>query len=87
MFVVESVGKSGGLALFWEDEHEAKIQNYSQRHINAIIHNHHAQVDWKFTGFYGHPDMAKRGEAWSLLKTLARLTPDRGCASEISTKS
>jgi hypothetical protein len=38
MFVIESMEKSGGLALFWEDECDAEIQNYSQRHINAIIH-------------------------------------------------
>jgi hypothetical protein len=24
-------------------------------------------LEWKFTGFYGHPEVAKRKEAWALL--------------------
>ena len=31
-FVVDSVGRSGGLALIWKDEGEVEIQNYSRRH-------------------------------------------------------
>jgi hypothetical protein len=34
MLVVNSMGKSGGLVLFWEDEVGVEIQNYSSRHIN-----------------------------------------------------
>jgi hypothetical protein len=34
MLVVNSVGKSGGLVLFWEDEVGVEIQNYSSHHIN-----------------------------------------------------
>jgi hypothetical protein len=30
LFVVDSVGKSGGLALFWGDDIEVEIQNFSQ---------------------------------------------------------
>ena len=59
MFVVESIGKSGGLALFWEDDIDIEIQNYSQRHVNTIVHNQQLNIDWKFTGFYGQPDSTK----------------------------
>ena len=76
MFVMDNIGKSNGLALFWEDECKAEIQNYSQRHINAIINNHHGHMEWKFTGFYGHPDASKRGKVWNLLKALALLNPE-----------
>jgi hypothetical protein len=37
LFVVDCVGKSGGLALLWGDEIVVEIQNYSLRHINGII--------------------------------------------------
>jgi hypothetical protein len=37
-FVVDSMGKSGSLALLWGVDVEAEIQNFSQRHINVIIH-------------------------------------------------
>jgi hypothetical protein len=30
-------------------------------------------IDWKFTGFYGHPDATKCYESWNLLKHLERL--------------
>jgi hypothetical protein len=76
LFVVDSVGKSGGLALFWEEDVIIDIQNYSQRHINGIIQNQNYATPWKFTWFYEHPDVNKRQEAWSLLQFLARLTPE-----------
>jgi exonuclease III len=35
LFVVDPVGKSGGLALLWREVEEIEIQNFSRRHINA----------------------------------------------------
>ena len=75
MFVVDCVRKSGGLALLWEDGGDVEIQNFSQRHIQVIIHNCLLHVEWKFTTFYGYPDATKRIEAWSLLKHLANIGP------------
>ena len=37
MFVVDSVGWSGGSALLWSDEVFLEIQKYSRQHINAKI--------------------------------------------------
>jgi hypothetical protein len=37
MFVVDYVGRSGGLALLWKEEVELEIQNYSIQHINALV--------------------------------------------------
>jgi hypothetical protein len=37
MFVVESVGRSGGLAMLWSNDLSLRIQNFSRRHINGII--------------------------------------------------
>lgn len=71
LFVVDSVGKGGGLALFWRDDIQVDIQNFSPRHINGVITTPYSDVQWKFTGFYGHPEAAKRHESWTLLKYLA----------------
>jgi hypothetical protein len=49
LFVVEPIGRSGGLALFWKIVDELEIQNYSQRHINAIVRTAENEVPWKFT--------------------------------------
>ena len=34
---MEPIGRNGGLALLWKKENELEIQNYSRRHINAIV--------------------------------------------------
>lgn len=61
--------------LLWKTEIEVEIQNYSRRHINAVIQCSPAEPKWKFTGFYGHPDVNRRCEAWSLLRYLAKFSP------------
>jgi exonuclease III len=75
MFMVDSVGKSGGLMLLWNDTIEVAIQNYSRRHINAQIKVGKNKGEWKFSGFYGHPEAAKRKESWALLRHLATFDP------------
>jgi ribonuclease HI len=74
MFVVDCVGRSGGLGLLWSEEVVVDIQNYSHRHINSIVHGCD-NVEWKFTGFYGQPEAPRRHEAWALLKHLALFEP------------
>ena len=49
------------------------IQNFSQRHI-GVIQTTNFDVPWKFMGFYRHPVIAKRYEAWELLKVLGNLS-------------
>jgi hypothetical protein len=73
-FIVDSVGRSGGLALLWKDDKEVEIQNFSRRHINAVV-KEDGLLPWKLTGFYGHPDWAKRHEAWALLSHLKQYNP------------
>uniref|UniRef100_A0A2N9GPL3 Reverse transcriptase domain-containing protein n=1 Tax=Fagus sylvatica TaxID=28930 RepID=A0A2N9GPL3_FAGSY len=48
----DSSGRSGGLALLWNDPAQITIQNFSQNHVDS----HVQLVDgakWRFTGFYG----------------------------------
>lgn len=70
LFVVEPVGRSGGLALLWKADEELKIHNYSRRHINAIVKHSDSAISWKLTGFYGHSDWTKRHESWALMRHL-----------------
>ena len=63
LFIVDSVGRSGGLALLWKDIEMVEIQNFSRRHINAIVKDRAIAQSWKFIGFYGHPDWMKRHES------------------------
>ncbi len=36
VFVVDPVGRSGGLALLWNVEDNLEVYNYSKQHINVI---------------------------------------------------
>jgi hypothetical protein len=75
MFVVDCVGRSSGLILLWNEKINVVIQNYSRRHINAIVNLGKDGLPWKFSGFYGHPVAAKRHESWELLRHLCNLEP------------
>lgn len=54
MFVVDCVGKSGGLALLWTTHARVKIKNFSRRHINAMVTSSVSAAPCKLIGFYGH---------------------------------
>jgi exonuclease III len=87
IFVVDSVGRSEGLALLWHDELQLSIQNFSRRHINVMITRKNDGVEWKFSGFDGHPNAAKRREAWAIMRHISLLSPNRGYVWGISMKS
>ncbi|KAK3228833.1 hypothetical protein Dsin_000714 [Dipteronia sinensis] len=57
--VVDSVGKSGGLYLMWDSSIDVVLMSYSQGHIDVRIHDENNR-NWRFTGFYGHPEQAQR---------------------------
>lgn len=52
------------------------IQNFSRRHINVVVQSQSKGDMWNLTGFYGHPEVAKRVEAWALMRHLANLPPE-----------
>jgi len=76
VFVVDCKGRSGGLALLWNSGVQVTIQNYSLRHMNATIQRHSEAFQWKPTCFYGHPEVARRHEAWALLRFLSQMSPE-----------
>jgi hypothetical protein len=88
---VDIVGKGRGLALLWGEEVVVEIQNYSCRRINGKVVEPSSNLQWKFTEFYGHPDVNRRFEAWELLCHLARLSPEPwlclGDFNEVATNS
>jgi hypothetical protein len=74
MLVVDSIGRSGGLALLWKDEEGVEVPDYSQRHINATVKPTNLNK-LTFTGFYGHPKTHRRNKACGLLKYLKSMEP------------
>lgn len=53
--LVNSLGRSWGLAMLWKEEDQAKLTNYSQNHIDfeAIVGG---AYPWHLTGFYSEPN-------------------------------
>ena len=68
---VERSGTRGGLAILWKEEIQVTVQSSSVAHIDATFRVI-GTTEWHFTSFYSHPETAKRGDSWSLLKRLQR---------------
>ncbi|GLT33351.1 hypothetical protein SLA2020_079490 [Shorea laevis] len=68
-FAVGSNGRSGGLAMLWNEEVQVQLLSYSLTHIDMEIQDL-TNTRWRVTGFYGQPDASRRHESWALLKSL-----------------
>ncbi|CAM8956535.1 unnamed protein product [Rhodiola kirilowii] len=66
-FVVNSKGKSGGLAILWTDATDLVIQNFSDYHIDCVIKG---AEERRLTVFYGNPIAHFRWRSWILLNQL-----------------
>lgn len=66
-FVVDSIGKSGDLALFQSEDSLLKIMNYSQYHVHCEIKENKQENSFLFTGFYGKSRVSERKDSWDLL--------------------
>ncbi|XP_073019275.1 uncharacterized protein [Primulina eburnea] len=65
-FLVDCRGRSGGLALLWQES--VGIKSYSNGHIDCLVHE--SEKEWRFTGFYGHPKVTMRHFSWEMLHRL-----------------
>lgn len=81
-------GRSGGLILLWTDSVQVTIQNFSIRHINAVVDLKRNGQVWKFTG---NPEAVKWKETWDLLRHMSHFQPKAwlcvGDCNEILTQS
>ena len=68
--VVNKVGRSGGLCLFWSDKVEIDLLGFSRYHIDVIVTSH-SSLKWRFTGVYGQPDHSLRPSFWNFFSKLA----------------
>ena len=76
-FAVNSTGLSGGIGLFWKDEVEVELKNYSSCHIDVLVRKKtRAAQEWRVTGFYGAPKVEDRPHSWRFLRTLFGIQHD-----------
>ena len=67
---VDKMGRGEGLALLWTNAVNVEVTSFSNKHIDVLVGESEDQRKWRFTGFYGKPDMRKRHESWDLLRRL-----------------
>lgn len=70
-FVVEPVGRSGGLALLWKESEQVELLDFSQNHVDVIIIMENGDL-WHLTGLYGEPNKTLRRRTLDLLRNLDR---------------
>ncbi|KAH9779368.1 reverse transcriptase domain-containing protein [Citrus sinensis] len=70
LFVVDKVGRSGGLAFFWKPNFIVHLIKFGKTFIDVAVRNSEGKY-WRVTGFYGFPESSRRRESWSLLRSLA----------------
>ena len=57
LFIVPRRNLSGCLALLWSNDLDLHIRMFSPHHIDAVV-NPRIDDAWRFTGFYGAPEVA-----------------------------
>jgi exonuclease III len=73
-FVVSSLGRSGGLAIFWNNNISIEILPYSQYHIDVIV-KEVGKDPWRLTTVYGEAQVAERFKTWDMLKFIRSSSP------------
>lgn len=58
-WVVPSLGKSGGLALFWMDGVTVEVLSSKQSHIDTLVKGGVSKDWWHLMGFYGWSETLK----------------------------
>lgn len=72
-FGVASYGRSGGIVLLWSKDTIVTLENYSKHHIDAHVMLPNSNVTWRYTGFYGEPNVSRRKFTWNLLNRLGEM--------------
>lgn len=84
-FMVDRVGMSGGLALYWKEEYGVHVSSFLRFHIEARCLVTSGSL-WRFLGIYGNPKASQRRFTWDLLCRVHSLSLDRGFMEKISTR-
>ena len=67
---VDSVGQSGGLTLFWNEQLSVEIKEKKERFIDAHIRASSTDPFWHLTCVYGEPRTENRHRMWTILSDI-----------------
>ncbi|KAA3471909.1 reverse transcriptase [Gossypium australe] len=60
-------GTRGGLSIGRNGSHLVSLNSFSKNHIDVKIQEEEDNPRWRFTGFYGAPNVREKVEIWDLL--------------------
>jgi hypothetical protein len=69
-YAVSSDGRSGGLAMYWNNNLRLELIHFSQYHIDMIV-SEAGKEKWRLTCIYGEAQTHLRHKTWDLLKFLS----------------
>jgi hypothetical protein len=67
---IDSIGLSGGLALFWSEQIEVDVQEVTDRYIDAHVRLSTQDPTWRITCVYGEPRADQGHLMWAKLQEL-----------------
>ncbi|KAF7826560.1 reverse transcriptase [Senna tora] len=70
VFVVEAIGRSGGLALFWKNSVVLQVMDSCANFIHTAIQLSSQGQVFLMTFMYGHPDFSDRRHLWPIISNL-----------------
>ncbi|KAA3460789.1 reverse transcriptase [Gossypium australe] len=65
-------GSRGGLSLGWNGVHLINLKSFSKNHIDVEVQEEEGKPCWRFTGFYGDPEVRNKAVTWDLLRHLGQ---------------
>ena len=68
--IMDYVGRCGGLALLWMNEALVEVLFFSNQYIDARIGDLNSDNAWRFTSFYGSPEVNQRCRSRDMLRQL-----------------
>lgn len=68
--MVEKVGRTGGLALFWKPNYKVQLLKFRKNFIDVAVGNAEGE-ERRITSFYHFLESVRRRDSWNLLRSLA----------------
>lgn len=72
-FMVNAIGRSGGLDLLWNRRVNVEVVGYSNHYIDTMVLPNENALKWRFTRYYDSLERHQRRTFWDLLRYLSSL--------------
>jgi hypothetical protein len=72
-YAINSVGRSGGIGLFWNKSIKLEVLGYSDYHVDVAVREPGVEP-WRMSVFYGEAQTHLRHQTWDTLKNISNLS-------------